>query len=317
MRAVAGGKAPPPGFPERHIMDFFMTGLRRRRSARSGHDPAHASGEQLCRDYDVRGFLYFLILCFGGLRACEPLHLFLADITYDFVRGTGALIHLWHPSTGGLPWGGGHWGSRKAYLVEEFGLAPRNEIIGHARAGWKNLLLDESDPPHGQHSRVYWVVPEVGLLFWHLHGVYVAHVRPRLQTHPYYFQSTWGAAYGSPWALDAAGDTFDRALRAIGLEPTSARGLCMHAFRHRIVHWMRLRGVPPEVRRLVLHHQSIESQDSYGQPGPADVSAILRAATAEQFGKVVTYADMFPLAEQSSRLDEIGRKLAANFLGRV
>lgn len=263
--------------------------------------------------------MFLLLLAFGALRSCEPLHLFVGDISYDFLRGTGALVSLWHPALGAVPWGDGRWPNRRAYLVQEFGLRPRNEIKGHQRAGWKNLLLEESVPPYGQRSRVYWVVPEAGMLFWHLHAAYVSHVRPQTDTHPYYFSSLWGDAYAAPWTLDAAGDTFNRAVHSIGLEPASARGLCMHALRHRVAHWMRLGGVAPAHRQVVLHHQSVESQEVYGRPEAGDVAEALLAATGPAGppgGGSVGYADLFPVHERSSRLDEIGRELARTFLGR-
>jgi hypothetical protein len=86
-------KVAPPGFPERHLRDFFVVGLRRR-GADPNCKPSTMTRRELCDAYDVRGVLYFLTLAFGGLRSCEPFHVYLGDVSFDFWHGTGAIVWL-------------------------------------------------------------------------------------------------------------------------------------------------------------------------------------------------------------------------------
>lgn len=312
------GKVAPPGFPEEHLRAFFVDGLRRRSAVR-GRPTLGLSDAQLSEDYNVMGFLYFLTLAFGALRASEPHHVFLSDIEYDFSYGSGAIISLWHPSSGPAPGATGAWKDREAYLAGEYGLRPHQTLSGHKQSGWKNLLLEETVPGVGQRSRVFWVVPEIGRLFWRFHTAYVRLTRPRRTAHPYYYCSLWGPAFGDPWTLDASQDLFDRTVRAIGLQPSSARGICRHAFRHRIMHWLIMRGVPPEVRRVIMHHQSMESQSAYGRLPDSDVNEVLRAAGGTTVGRPIEafdpYRGSIPIPGLSTRFDEIGRELAGLFLG--
>lgn len=81
---------------------------------------------------------------------------------------------------------------------------------------------------------------------------------------------------------------------------------------------MKLRGISPAIRQIVLHHQSIQSQEVYGRPESSDVAEAL-LATAGPAAPLGTadnsYNDLFSLPERSSRLDEIGRELAGTLLG--
>jgi len=74
MRSWERTKVAPPGFPEQHLREFFEVGLRRR-GADPDRRPSTLTRRELCEVYDARGILYFLLLAFGALRSCEPLHL--------------------------------------------------------------------------------------------------------------------------------------------------------------------------------------------------------------------------------------------------
>ena len=304
----AGDGRPVIAFPEDRLFDFFVVGLRRcRRKARS---TARSADGRLASDYKVKEVLYFLLLAFAALRQSEPLHLFVGDVAFDFECGTGALVSLWHPSKGPVLDGSAR--NRKAYLWEEFGLRPRHLDLGNARVGWKNLLLDEAVPGVGQRTRAYWLVPEVGLLFWHLHAVYLGHVRPMASKHPFYFASRSNLSIGTPWTLDSAKGALARVLGEIGLQPDASMGLHMHGFRHRCKHWMDLAGVSAIDQQAVLHQQSIKSQEGYGRVGPAEVAELVREATRRPTGPG-PIPSVPPLPPITSRFVAIGRAIAAHF----
>ena len=301
---------PVIAFPEDKLFDFFVVGLRRcRRKARS--TPRSADG-CLASDYKVKEVLYFLLLAFAALRQSEPLHLFVGDVAFDFECGTGAVVSLWHPSKG--PVFDGSARNRKAYLREEFGLRPRHLDQGNARVGWKNLLLNEAVAGVGQRTQAYWLVPEIGLLFWHLHGVYLGHVRPMASKHPFYFASRSNFSIGTPWTLDSAKGAFARVLGEIGLQPDASRGLHMHGFRHRCKHWMDLAGVSAIDQQAVLHQQSIKSQEGYGRVGPAEVAELVREATRRPAdpGSIASVPLLPPIA---GRFVAIGHAIATHFMG--
>jgi integrase len=70
------GKSAPVPFSNEYVTRFFAEGLRRRKVT----DPL---GDWIADNYNVRDFLYFLLLMFGGLRASEPLHLYIEDVQPD------------------------------------------------------------------------------------------------------------------------------------------------------------------------------------------------------------------------------------------
>jgi integrase len=289
-RLISNGrkkKVAASAFPERHVVPFFMNGLCRRPGAELCADDLSQGG--LARTLYLRDFLYFLLLCYGGGRASDYLHLYLDDIQYDYDTRQ-AVVFLYHPVSGPEP-GAEHLvetgcpvRSRQAYLQEEFGQLPRNTGgKRHGYVGWKNLLLDEIVSRIGRRSRVYWQFPEIGQLFWILHEEYVRSVRPLNPGHPFYFVSESLGAYGQPWTLDGSRDSFERALRRIGLEPDAAQGLCRHGFRHRMGHWAVEHKLPPVVTQILFKHQSVRSQSAYSKLSPEKVSAMLsQAACADR-----------------------------------
>lgn len=306
-----GTRAAAFAFPENRMFEFFVEGLRRRGA--KARRMARGADERLATDYNVKAILYFLLLAFGCLRGSEPLHLYVSDIKFDFEFGTGAFVSIWDPISGPAPARlDGSARDRKTYLMEEFRLRPRNLGLGNARVGFKNLLLDDMVAGVGQRTRVFWLVPEVGKLFWRLNTAYLAHVRPIASSHPFFFSSSSNFSIGTPWTLDSAEDAFDRSVRKIGLEPDASKGLCMHGFRHRGKHWMDLAGVSAADQQAVLHHQSIKSQAEYGRVGPIEVAELLRKAGSRPgVGGPTAPATALPSAAVS--FVSIGRAIASHF----
>ena len=304
-------KVPATCFPEKHIRDLFIAGLRHPPRGRGNR--ARDGAGRLVEDYDVRSLLYFLLLAFGSLRRSEPLHLFGTDIAFNFKSGRGAVVWLWHPERGvAPPRPDGSRRNRKDYLWEEFGTLPRTRWLGDARVGWKNLLLDEPVPGLGMRGRVQWMLPEIGMLFWRLNQVYVDLVRPKGADHPFHFVSLSNNSYGRPWTLDGAQSRFEASLEVLDLEPSAADGLCMHGWRHRAKRWMDQLCLSRSDKQQALHQNTLEAQEDYGRMGPVEVEAEL--ASAARGARVPAVADAVQSAcPEASEMDEIGRAIARHF----
>ncbi len=291
-------KSSPPPFPEQLIEPLFLKGLRHRQT---GIDMRPGDPMWFSRVYDVCGFLYLLPLAFGAVRPSEPLHVFTTDVTYDFEHGTGAIVRLYDPRCGRPEEHG--WVDREAYLQGRFGIKPRSDVAGQQRSGFKKLLLNERDAAGHKCTRVYWIAPEIGHLYWWVYRAYMDHVQPAKCRHPFLHCSRGGAAFGAPWTLDASGDRFRRGLAAIDQKQSSADGTCLSAFRHRVRRWMDVMGVPPGIQQIVLHHRSIHSQAAYGRGSGFEVSTVLSALSSGQSSR------------EATRLHEIGRELADAVMG--
>ena len=301
-------KVPAACFPEEHIADFFITGLRREYPL--GRARAHDAAGRLVQDYDVRSLLYFLLLAFGCLRRSEPLHLFGSDIGFDFGSGRGAVVWLWHPESGPAPDGSGR--TREDYLREEFGIQPRTLDLGSAEVGWKNLMLDEAVPGIGMRTRVQWLLPEIAMLFWRLNRVYVELVRPRALGHPFHFVSLANNSFGQPWTNEGARSGFETALEALGLQPSAGEGLCMHGWRHRAKRWMDQLGLSSADKQQALHQNTSYAQEDYGRAGPVEVAAELERAARHTGCPAGAAAGRAPTPDACGMAD-IGRAIARHF----
>lgn len=284
VTAASRSRQTPAAFPERHVAAFFLTGLLKPDGEAILR--AAARGEGCALDaYNARDMVYFLPLAFGATRSSDVLHAYVSDIERDGELGFGANLFLHHPVTGAAPRTGsydrGQPTTRETYLRQVYGLRPRNLVTGYHRVGWKDLLLNEPVERGVSRTRVYWQSPEIGELFWLFHEIYVNGVRPRTTSHPYYYVSLSPSTYGAPWTLGASKDRFDAAVRRIGLEPDAMTGICRHAFRHRIGHWLVRAGVHPAITQIIMHHKSVASQVAYMNLPPADVSAALTAAAGD------------------------------------
>ncbi len=114
--------------------------------------------------------------------------------------------------------------NRAAYLREEFGLTPRNRVIGTQRLGWKTRVMDHKD----NYIQVHWFPYDVGKYFWHLWQQYrnltcdIKRNQPVMRS--WLFQATHWNAY----TMNAFLYNYESALRRIDMTPSKAEGLDPH-----------------------------------------------------------------------------------------
>lgn len=126
-------------FPEKHFSDLLLNGFVRRSGA-GKTDPA--------KHLNLRDCLITLLMHGAGFRLSECFHLWICDVRPDPVDPTVALVRIHHPSEGEAPddWlderGNPIKCNRAAYLAGRYALKPRNELIDHRSAGWKDPCLD-------------------------------------------------------------------------------------------------------------------------------------------------------------------------------
>lgn len=213
-----------------------------------------------------RDKLYLLLLFFAGLRASEPHHLFVTDVT--IAKDGTARVILGDPETGFYEWNNLHRGrqrgNRATFLAERYSLGPRNKLaVKHPlHAGWKGMAYDSQTR---KEAEVFWLVPEMGRYFAKLHGEYMHATRRHVRDeHPYYFVNEKdGADFGKPVTLSNMTKAFNRAARRIGLQLTDD-GVNRHGGRHFYGYFCasRLR-LSLEVTQSMMHHESIVSTNIY------------------------------------------------------
>ncbi|TCK96774.1 site-specific integrase [Paraburkholderia sp. BL9I2N2] len=214
----------------------------------------------------VRDRLYFLLLFFGGVRASEPLHLFVTDVK---IRPDGtAQVTLGHPETSTYEWAdalrGHRTGNRATFLKERYFSGPRNVLAQRhpLHAGWKGMSLDDGSR---QQSEVQWLLPEMGRYFAKLHAEYMTSIRRHVRDdHPYYFvNERSGRHFGMPAKLSNMTKAFERAARRIGLSTTD-EGVHLHGGRHFYGYFCasQLR-LPIETTQMLMHHDSLLSTKVY------------------------------------------------------
>ncbi len=214
----------------------------------------------------VRDRLYLLLLFFGGLRASEPMHLFVTDVK---IKADGiAHVTIAHPQAGTYEWvdtiKGKQTGIRTTFLKERYYLGPRNLLASKhpLHSGWKGIAFDDGSRSQ---SEVHWLIPEVGRYFAKLHAEYMRVTRRHVRDdHPYYFvNEKAGLYFGQPAKLSNMTKAFERAARRVGLSLTE-EGVNPHGGRHFYGYYCasRLR-LPIETTQILMHHESILSTKVY------------------------------------------------------
>lgn len=254
----------PPKFPEEHFDRFvdrgFLTGTR----------------------LDIRGKLITLLLDAGGLRVSEAFHLYICDVVPDPENPASALVFIHHPVRSLAPadWRGSHprrrWANRERYLKEEFGLLPRNKILGAKHAGYKcNAHVEEGG---NVYRRVHWARPERGEEFLELWYVYLKQILPFSRSHPFAFVNTERAPLGDMYTIGCFNKAHRRAVNKIGLPVAKAFGTTCHGHRHAYGQRLEKVGLAPVEIMRCMGHASTASQEVYTAPGEAEVSKAVRKA---------------------------------------
>ncbi|MGP4956439.1 gamma-mobile-trio recombinase GmtY [Pseudomonas helleri] len=251
----------PPAFPEERFEELLMKGFR-------------TAGR-----YDYRGMLITLLQHGAGYRESEPFHLYIPDVFPDPANPSQAKVLIHHPSHGAAPndWhderGKSRKGNRAAYLANEFGLAPRTELLDRRHAGWKGGV---HDAPY--YKQAYWFVPEYGewfLQIWHRYLEQVAYME---RDHPFAFINLSREPIGAMYTLTQYNKAHTAACERIGLTVSKALGTTPHGHRHAYGRRLRNAGVDKAFIRRFMHHASLESQEVYTQPNTREVMAALEVA---------------------------------------
>ena len=206
------------------------------------------------------------------------MHLWVHDVFIDPQNENNAVVRLYHPEVGRAPdnWRGKNkQTNRSAYLREKFGLEPRNKMVGTAKVGWKTKIVEHQD----NYINLYWFPSYLGTLFYLLWQQYLRLILPIERQHPYAFISFSAGSEGRAYTLNAFNHNYKNALSRIGLSASKLEGLTPHSHRHAYGRRLRKAGIDPLLRKIALHHSSLESQSIYTQPGVADVTEACNQAT--------------------------------------
>lgn len=251
----------PLEFPEQAFRTFFENGIGISTDFRSA----------------LRDKLIILLLHGGGLRESEALSLWTTDVFLDPQDPECALVRIYHPEDGRAPenWRGRNGQTnRAAYLLEKFGLTPRNKLIGSLHLGWKNSKVDGRD----NFIQVQWFPKDYGRLFLRLWQDYMRVLATVTRHHPYAFIAFRKQNFGAAYTRCCFHQNYARGLKRIGRTQNSAEGYSPHGHRHSYARRLVRAGVDPIIRQKCLHHSSITSQDVYTSPTLADVSRTLEDA---------------------------------------
>lgn len=231
-------------------------------------------GRLLETTHSIRDLLCFILMFYGGIRSSELCHILLEDISPFPDRKTGeAVVYLAEPKVGLVDYIRKFDGKliknakRVDYLRDEYGLQPRNTFSDkHPMfAGWKGIRYDVK----GYRAQVWWSRPDMGILFYALHKVYVNEVRSKAAGHhPYYFVNIdslrSGAHYGQPMKLKSLRDRFYDACRRVGLEPGRHNGVNPHGARHFYGYFLaNIVKISKVEAQRYFHHASSDSTDVY------------------------------------------------------
>lgn len=208
---------------------------------------------------NLRDILITMLMHYGGLRVSETLHIYVHDIGFDKDSLT---VKVFHPSQGRPPTS--LFNTRKEYLLHQFGLFPRNELLSSKKyfAGWKSPLLTNSED---KFFIVHWFPPSVSSVFLKLWREYVKFQRvpPKCGAeHPYAFTSR----IGSPYSIKTYRQSLKAATNRIGLDYGFAHATTPHSHRHRYGLNLAEGEASQMVIKTALHHKSIESQQVYTEP---------------------------------------------------
>jgi len=234
----------------------------------------------------------WILLAFGGCRISEALNLWQIDVMPgSWSRHFGDLdasgqpfVLLADPAEGRFVGDiGNARTTRQDYLKDKYGRAPRSKLPSKhpERAGWKSMLVLSSE---WNASWIYWIDGPTADAFSQL-AVEIRAFHRRYKTserHPYFFANmTRADSLGGLLKYRSAAKAFERACLRAGLDPHRFHRN-IHGFRH-FYKWYAERELKlsPEIRQIMLHHRSIDSQVDYGRKA-ADV--------AEALAKVMTQA---------------------------
>ncbi|MFP4893647.1 gamma-mobile-trio recombinase GmtY [Paraburkholderia sp. EG304] len=280
------GNSQPPAFPEERFEELLFRGFC-------------VNGR-----YDYRGMLITLLLHGAGFRESEPFHLYIHDVFPDLAEPRQATVHIHHPRYGAAPadWrdelGRLRKGNRAEYLIHQFGLVPRTDLMDRRHAGWKGGTHDAA-----YYKRAYWFLPEYGewfSQFWHRYLEQVARVE---RDSPFAFINLHRSPVGAMYTLTQYNKAHAAACKRVGLAVSKSLGTTPHGHRHAYGRRLRKAGVDKALIRRFMHHASMESQEVYTQANNREALAALEAAAQRLREKYIGPQSEWRLALSSSELN--------------
>lgn len=260
----------PPAFPEARFEELLVKGFC-------------AAGRQ-----DYRGMLITLLLHGAGFRESEPFHLYIQDVLPDPANPNQALVRIHHPSHGAAPadWrdaqGRPRKGNRAEYLSQQFGLAPRTDLLDRRHAGWKGGMHDGA-----YYKQAYWLLPEYGEWFLQLWHRYLEQVARSERGHPFAFINLVREPVGAMCTLNQYNKAHAAACERIGLTVSKALGTTPHGHRHAYGRRLMNAGIDKALIRRFMHHASLDSQEVYTQANSREALAALDVAAQRLRGAKV------------------------------
>lgn len=269
VRQVAAGRGPrivaePPAFPENRFEELLERGFT-------------VGGRPNYRNQAIT-----LLLHGAGFRESEPMHLYLGDVTRDPSNYRKAHVRIHHPTLGEAPLDllderGQPIRCRRAeYLQRKFGLAPRVDLMGKRKAGWKGVVLDAKS-----YIQAFWFQPHYAEQFlevWNKYLEEVADIPPRLRRHPYAFMNIRRAPIGGIYSLGKYTTAHGQACERIGLQVAKHLGTSLHGHRHSYGRRLEKAGVGPSLIKKCMHHSNEKSQGVYTTRTTNEVLEALEAA---------------------------------------
>jgi site-specific recombinase XerD len=285
-RRLRGKKIPkvfetrPPMFPEDHFEELLFKGFR------------------VAGKHDYRGMLITLLMFGGGLRVSEPFHLYIADVQPHWEDPSKAFVAVHHPSLGSAPNGwenrSGKRGVRKEYLAAQFGLLPRDDVLGKSHAGWKNPALDAK-----WYMQVHWLPEVYGEWYMQIWIRYMEQIAMIPRNHPYAWVNIDREPIGQIYTMGQYQKALQAAVERIGLTFGKKYGTTAHGCRHAYAQRASKGGIDPIIIQRVLHHCSLESQQIYTQPEAKDTQLAIRKATTFLRENSTQFPALLPVSELS------------------
>lgn len=252
-------------FPAEHLDALIWKGFI---------NPGKAADPRPWVKYNLRDLLICLLCVYGGCRPSEPLHLWVDDVFVDPDDSEKALVLIHEPHEGTVeyidPFTGNRRRTSRADYLQRFcgGRKPLTLETGRRHAGWKGCLLTHREQKAYQ---VFWIDKDAGRLFLKFWRLYLKYVRPVTPQMPWAFLTK----DGQPLGVKGFDDSFQAAVRRIGLRPAKWAGTTSHGPRHRYGQWLNELGLGDKEGQVAMHHLNAKSQEVYRQLGVASVASAI------------------------------------------